>query len=222
MLSNFFRFDILFEFWPQIASGMWVTVKLALAVVVMGIFVGLLIALIRIAGMKVVNLFILIFSDIFRTLPPLVVVIILYFGMPLADISISGFASVWIALAVKLAAFAQEIFYSSLLSVNRGQMDAAEASGLTFWQGIRYILLPQAIRLSIPPITNRTIGTTKGTAIGSVVAVPDILAQAMDVQALVYNTTPLTMAAIGYMIIFFPLVVASRYLEKRYAVSNNK
>lgn len=216
-IDNFFRPDILETYWPMILRAMGTTLQLASVIVVTGLIGGLLLAVIRLFQVRVINFFIKILVDMFRALPPLMVIITLYFALPLINITITGFAAVWIALGFKLAAFAEEIFYASILSVRRGQVEAARASGLTFLQTLSYIVLPQALRISIPPITNRTIGITKGTALGSVVAVPEILAVATDVQAIVYNTTPLTMAAIAYFIIFFPLVTFSRWIETKYA-----
>lgn len=216
IVENFFRPDILSTYWPMIARGMLVTLQLAAAVIVTGLAAGLALALVRVAGLRAVNIGIVVLVDIFRALPPLMVIIVLYFALPYVGITISGFAAVWIALGLKLAVFAEEIFHASLLSVSRGQIEAAQSSGLTFAQTLRHIVLPPALRMSIPPLTNRTIGITKGTALGTVVAVPEILSVATDVQAIVYNTTPLTMAAIAYLVIFFPFVLLSRWIETKY------
>ena len=97
------------------------------------------------------------------------------------------------------------------------QWEAARSTGLSFFQVLRYVVLPQAVRLTIPPLTNRTIAITKSTAIASVVAVQEILGQASAALGFAANTTPLTMAAIAYLIIFMPLVAFSRWIESRFA-----
>ena len=101
--------------------------------------------------------------------------------------------------------------------MDRGQWEAARSTGLSFFQTLCDVVLPQAVRLTIPPLTNRTIVITKSTAIASVVAVPEILAEASAAQGFAANTSPLTMAAIGYLLIFLPLVVLSRWVETRFA-----
>jgi polar amino acid transport system permease protein len=101
--------------------------------------------------------------------------------------------------------------------VDKGQWEAARSTGLSFFQTLCNVVLPQAIRMTIPPLTNRTIVITKSTAIASVVAVPEILSQAGAAQGFSANTTPLTMAAIAYLLIFIPLVAMSRVIESRFA-----
>ena len=116
-----------------------------------------------------------------------------------------------------LAAFAEEIYWAGILSVDRGQWEAARSTGLTFFDTLVHVVLLQAVRLTIPPLTNRTIAITKNTALASVVAVQEILSQAGAAQAFAANTTPLTMASIAYLLIFLPLVVLSRWVETRFA-----
>ena len=114
-----------------------------------------------------------------------------------------------------LAAFAEEIFWAGILSVERGQWEAARATGLAFLETLRFVVLPQAMRLAIPPLTNRAIAIGKSTALASVVAVPEILNQASSAQAIAANPSPLTLAALAYLVIFLPLVAASRWVESR-------
>src|SRR5690606_7811865 len=90
------------------------------------------------------------------------------------------------------------------------------STGLSFAQTLLSVVLPQAIRIAIPPLTNRAISLTKNTSLGSAIGVPDVLGRAMTAQAFSANATPLMMAAIIYVIIFVPLVVAARLLERNY------
>lgn len=113
-------------------------------------------------------------------------------------------------------AFAEEIFWAGITSIPQGQWDAAKAIGLTFAATMRLVILPQAIRLTIPPLTNRTIAITKGTALGSVVAVTEILGQASSAVSNSYNPSPLTLGALAYMILFLPVVIYARRLERRH------
>ncbi|RMF92456.1 MAG: ABC transporter permease subunit, partial [Nitrospinota bacterium] len=110
-----------------------------------------------------------------------------------------------------------EIFRAGLESIPVGQMEAARSTGLTFLQAMRYVVLPQAFRLALPPLTNRTIAITKGTSLGSVIAVEEIINIATSAQSAAANPSPLTMGAILYLIIFAPLVRLSRWIEKRFA-----
>lgn len=214
--TNFLRGDIFAQYWPMIAQGMLVTLELAAAIIVSGLALGLILALLRLAKNRLFNMALRAYVDVCRSLPPLVTIVLLFFGLQTLGLQLTGFVAVWLALAVTLSAYAEEVFHSSLLSISRGQVEAALSSGMTFPMAVRHIVLPQALKRSIAPLTNRTIAITKSTSLASVVAVPEILGQATSIQSLTYNTTPLTMAAVAYVILFFPLVLASRAVEARF------
>ena len=129
----------------------------------------------------------------------------------------NAFTATWLSLSLVLAAFAEEVFWAGILSVHKGQWDAALSLGLSYWKSLREVILPQAIRLTVPPLTNRVISITKGTALGSVVALHEILNVASSGASEAGNPTPLTLGAIAYLILFIPFVWFGRRLEKRFA-----
>ncbi len=214
--ENFFDLAVMAKYLPSIIDGVWVTIHLAVLIVLSGLALGFVLAVVRAFQIRPVNWLIVLVVDVFRALPPIVIMIVFYFALPFVGISMSGFVVAWLSLTLVLASFAEEIFWTGILSVDRGQWEAARSTGLGFLQTLRDVVLPQAVRLTIPPLTNRTIVITKSTAIASVVAVQEILTQASAAQAFSANTTPLTMAAIAYLVIFFPLVVLSRWVESRF------
>lgn len=214
--ENFFDLDVMAKYLPSILDGAWVTVQLAVLIVLSGLALGFALAVVRAFQIRPVNWLIVLVADVFRALPPIVVMIVFYFALPFVGVSMSGFTVAWLSLTLVLASFAEEIFWTGILSVDRGQWEAARSTGLGFLQTLRDVVLPQAVRLTIPPLTNRTIVITKSTAIASVVAVQEILTQASAAQAFSANTTPLTMAAAAYLVIFLPLVVLSRWVESRF------
>ena len=165
--ETFFNWQVMQQYLPKIVEGFFVTIQLALAVVVTGIACGLVLAVVRAARVRAVNFFIVVFVDAFRALPPLVVIILFYFALPTVGVRMSGFVATWLALALVLTAYAEEIFWAGLLAVPKGQLEAARAIGLDFFQSLRYVMLPQAVRITIPPLTNRTIAITKNTALGA-------------------------------------------------------
>ena len=128
-----------------------------------------------------------------------------------------GRIGVVIALALVLMAFAEEIFWAGILSIPRGQWEAARSTGMSFLATLAHVVLPQAVRLAVPPLTNRTIAITKNTALGTVIGVPEILNQATTAESFALNATPLMMGAIAYLVLFVPVVIAGRYLETRFA-----
>jgi polar amino acid transport system permease protein len=216
-LDTFFNWQVIERYFPAIMKGVVVTIEIAAAVVVTGILLGLALAITRAFRVLAINALIVIFVDMFRALPPLVLVLLVYFGLPNAGINLPSFAVLWLVLSLVLAAFAEEIFWAGILSIPKGQWEAARSTGLSFLGTLTYIVLPQAIRLTVPPLTNRTIAITKNTALGMVIGVGEILNQATTAQSFSGNATPLMMGAIAYVVLFIPVVVLGRFLETRFA-----
>jgi polar amino acid transport system permease protein len=214
-LETFFNAKVMAKYLPDIAYGMLVTVELAALVIVSGLAFGLLLALLRSLGFRPVNLLIVFIVDLFRALPPLVIIVFIYFGLPAVGIAPSGFVSTWLSLALVLTAFAEEIFWAGITSIAKGQWEAARSTGLSYGQALINVVLPQALRLTVPPLTNRTIAITKGTALGTVVAVSEILGMASSAVSNSYNPSPLILGSAAYLILFFPMVVFGRWLETR-------
>lgn len=216
-VETFFKASLIEQYWGAVAAGMWVTVEVAIAVVVTGIVVGLILAGVRAYGIRWLNALIIVAVDVLRSLPPLVLVLLCYFGLPNVGITLSAFLVLWLVLAAVLAAFAEEIFWAGITSVRKGQWDAARSTGLSFGGALRYVILPQAVRLTVAPLTSRTIAITKNTALGTVIGVPEILNQATTAVSFAGNATPLTMGAIAYLILFLPVVIFGRWIETRFA-----
>jgi polar amino acid transport system permease protein len=216
-LETFFNAKVMVKYWPDIAYGMLVTVELAVLVVISGLATGLFLALIRSLAIRPLNWLIIFVVDLFRALPPLVIIVLIYFGFPSIDVTPSGFVSTWMSLALVLMAFSEEIFWAGITSVHKGQWEASRSTGLSFGQTLMNVVLPQALRLTIPPLTNRTIAITKGTALGSVVAVNEILGQASSAVSNSYNPSPLILGAAAYLVLFLPVVVLGRWVEKKWS-----
>ncbi|TWT10843.1 amino acid ABC transporter permease [Reyranella sp. CPCC 100927] len=227
-LFTFFNGEVMWEYLPKILSGMWVTTYLAAFVIVTGLALGLLLALLRSILSQTmpaplswlaeaVRLLIIFFVDLMRSVPPLVLIVLFFYGLPALGLDIAGLGATWLALSLVLAAFAEEIYWAGLVAVAKGQWEAARSTGLGFLQTLLYVILPQAIRLTIPPLTNRTIAITKGTALGQVVAVQEILYQAYSGLSFSSNPSPLTLGALAYLALFLPVVVVGRWIETRFA-----
>jgi len=227
-VDTFFNVAVMQRYLPDILAGFFVTCGIAVLVVISGcgiavlvvisgLAIGLLLAVLRSYRIGWINFLIIIFVDLLRALPPLVLILILYFGLPNLGITLSGYVVLWLVLSLVLAAFAEEIFWAGILSVNAGQWLAARSTGLGFFKTMIYVILPQAIRLTIAPLTNRTIAITKNTALGMVIGVGELLNQATTAQSFAGNATPLMMATIAYLILFVPVVYAGRWIETRYA-----
>ena len=215
-IETFFKPEVIVRYTPAMLKAMLVTIEIAVLVVATGLMLGLVLAVLRSFQLRLVNFVIILFVDMFRALPPLVLVVLVYFGLPNVGINLPSLAVLWLVLSLVLAAFAEEIFWAGILSVRKGQWEAARSTGLGFAQTLAYIVLPQAIRLAVPPLTNRTIAITKNTALGTVIGVGEILNQATTAQSFSGNATPLMMGAVAYVVLFIPVVMLGRFLETRF------
>jgi len=215
---TFLNLKVMAEWLPNITAGFALTVLLAALIVVAGLALGLSLAVLRAFGVRVLNWGIVFVVDLFRALPPLVIIVLLYFGLPGMGLSLSGFWATWLSLTLVLAAFSEEIFWAGITATGRGQWDAGRALGLRFLPILFRIILPQAVRMVVPPLTNRTIAITKGTALASVVGVGEILGSAQSAMAFSGNPSPLTLGAIAYALLFLPVVGVGRWIERRAAI----
>lgn len=220
ILYYYFNVPIMLDALPTMMQGLGLTIMLALTTIVIGVSAGLLLALARSYQTRWLSWPIVGFVDIFRSLPQLVIIILIYFALPYAGIQLSPFWSTVLGLSLVLAAFAQESFWAGITATGRGQWEAATATGLSHSATVLFVVLPPAIKTSIPSLTNRIIAVTKGTALGSAIAVQELLAHAQSIQSVVANPSPLTLGALLYMLIFAPMVLFSRWLEWRYRWSN--
>lgn len=218
ILQYFFDWDIIVKSFPFLLKGLVTTLIIAALTIVFGLALGLLLACLRAFHIRLVNLAIIIFADVLRSIPALVLLIVVYFALPEIGIRLSGFVAVVLVLSLVMAAFAEEIIWSGIIAVDQGQWEAGRSTGLTFSQTLGSIVLLQAVQMVIPPLTNKMINITKNTALASVISVSEMLNQASSQQALYANPTPLTLAAILYVALFFPLVLLSRRIEARYSV----
>ncbi|WP_226582059.1 amino acid ABC transporter permease [Acuticoccus sediminis] len=216
-LDTFFKSSVIEKYLPSIAKGVVVTLECAVLVVITGILLGLALALVRAYRIRALNVVIVVFVDMMRALPPLVLILVVYFGLPNVGVSLPNFVVLWLVLMFVLAAFAEEIFWAGITATPKGQWEAARSTGLGFTQTLVWVVMPQAARITIPPLTNRTIAITKNTALGTVIGVPEILNQATTATSFAGNATPLMMGAVAYLILFIPVVIFGRWLETRFA-----
>jgi polar amino acid transport system permease protein len=216
LVFSFFNLEIAWEYLPDILKGMMMTIELGLVVATTGLIVGMALAVLRALQLKPLNFFIICFADIMRALPPLVVIMMLFFAFPYIQISMSAFTATWLALSLVLAAFVEEICWAGIVSVPKGQSEAARSTGLSWLQSMLYVVLPQAVRLTVAPLTNRVIAITKSTALGSVVGLSEVLNNSQSAMSNSGNATPLMLGAIGCLLIFIPVVLLGRWTETRF------
>ena len=215
LIDTFFNARVFVETLPLLWRGLLVTIELGVASIVLGLVLGLVLALVRLYGPGFLQFLARVYIDIFRSIPLLVLLIVIYYALPFVGIRLSSFASATAALTLVSGAYTAEIFRAGIEAIPRGQFEASMALGLSWRQMMTDIILPQAVKIVIPPLTNNCINVVKDTALASVVAMPDLLKQATQAQALAANPTPLITAAIIYIAILWPLVLLVSRFEKR-------
>lgn len=217
IVRYFFDFSLMSAFWPDILRGFLITVQMSVLTVLIGIPLGLALAILRLYGIRPLNWLIIFYIDFFRSIPQLVLIVLAYFALPYFGLVLEPITATVLALAIVLSAFAEEIFWAGINAVHKGQWEAGRSTGLSFSKTLAYIILPQVVRISIPPLTNRAIGISKGTTLGSVVAVPELLNVTSSIQSNVANPTALTVGALLFLVLFLPFVRFTRWLERAYA-----
>ncbi|RCK36904.1 amino acid ABC transporter permease [Thalassospira xiamenensis] len=217
LLSTFFNVPVLLTSLPQLMSGLLVTLQIGVTSIVCGLVGGLFLAVTRLYAPGFVCVIVRLYIDIFRSIPLLVLLIVVYYALPFVGIRLSPFLSAVTALTLVSSAYTAEIFRAGIEAIPHGQFEASAALGLSNRHTMIDVILPQAIRIVIPPLTNNCINVMKDTALASVVAMPDLLKQATQAQALSANPTPLIGAALIYLILLWPMVCVVARLEKRYS-----
>ena len=215
LLDTFFNAEVMARAFPMLMRGLVNSFYLTVAAVSIGTFCGILTCLARLYGPAPLRYLAIGFIDVFRALPILVVLIVIYYALPFVGIRFGSFTAAVIGLSIVMTAFTAEVFRAGIKAVPPGQFEAARALGLPFRPTLTKVILPQALRIAIPPQTSNLILIAKDTSLASVVAMPDLLKEAQDAQALMANPSPLIAAAMIYLIILWPMVRLVAYLEKR-------
>ena len=214
--EQYLDFGVIFDNFDTLLQAFLVTIVLALLAELLGIILGLVLALMKIGRSRLLSAPAQVYIDVFRGTPLLIQIIFIYFATPNLGIRIESlFFAGLVALTLNSAAYVAEIFRSGIQSIDRGQMEAGRASGLTYAQTMRHIIVPQAFRRVIPPLTNEFVMLIKDTSIVSVIGLEELLRSARVLQSATANSTPLVAAAFFYLAICLPLIYLANGLERR-------
>ena len=215
LLDQFFNLEIMAKAGPIVLHGLWMTLLLCLAVIPSGLAAGLVVALLSIARPRALRWPVLVFVDFFRAVPPLVLLIFVYSGLPFVGLRPTPFAAVCIAFLLNNGAYYGEIFRAGIESIGAGQWEAARSSGLRYGQTLLHVVLPQAVRNVLPDLISNTVEVVKLTSLASVVALPELLYSADMARSVTYNTSPIMLAAAIYLLMLWPCVRLLSQLEHR-------
>jgi His/Glu/Gln/Arg/opine family amino acid ABC transporter permease subunit len=218
-MLEFLPFDLshVFKFSQVLLRGALMTVEITAGALVVAIVLGLIWAVAKTSPIRIVRFLVNVYIEIFRDVPALTLLFIIYFGLAYAGIKIQPIPAAILGLGFVGAAILTEVFRSGFEALHHGQREAALAVGMTPLMAMRYIILPQAVRITLPPVGNYAIGLLKDTAIVSAIAAPEIMFYARNLVTSTFETTLVyVLAAILYFCLSFPLAqVVNRLEEKR-------
>ena len=222
VVESFFSATGFEDSFGSVSEGFWLNVKLMLLAEGLVLVVGMAIAVIRslpgpaLAPLRVVAI---VYTDVFRGIPLLLVVFMVGFGLPALQLAVVSDQSVFtygvIALVLVYSAYVAEVYRAGIESVHPSQAAGARSLGLTQWQSMRFVVLPQAVRRVIPPLLNDFIGLQKDTALVSVLGLVEAARAAEQYASTTFNFTGYTMAALLFIAITIPLARVTDYLIER-------
>ena len=214
-IEAFLNAEIALAAAPILWLGFQQTLLLALMTVPLGLAAGIVFAMLSTRREPWLRYPLMAVIDIFRAIPPLVLLVLLYAGLPFAGLDLGAWGAVALAFLLNTGAYYAEILRAGIEAVPRGQPEAARALGLRRWQVWLFVVLPQAVRNVLPDLIGNTLEVVKLTSIASVVALPELLFQARQAQSVTFNATPILVAAVAYFLLLWPFVRLLSRLENR-------
>lgn len=212
-----FELELFLESLPALLQGALMTARLTLVSALIGLAIGVTLGLLRVSSNSVLRYLALAYVTVFRGLPLLVTLLFLYYGLPSVGIQLSAFAVAIIALSVTNGAYVTEIVRAGIQSIEPGQIRAARSLGMSYPLAMRRIILPQALRRVLPPITNEAITLLKNTALVSTIALTDLLRVGMNIMTWKANTfSPFAGVALCYLAMTLSMQGLNAWVERRY------
>jgi aspartate/glutamate/glutamine transport system permease protein len=211
-------FSILTKYFDLYMEGFVNTIYSSIIALIGSFLLGTVIAVFRISSIRPLRWAGTVYVEFIRNIPLLLVVYIFFLGLPSIGITLSGFVCGTIGLAVYTASFIAEAIRAGIMSVPKGQTEAALSSGLTYVQTMRYVILPQAIKIVIPPLSNQFINLVKNTSVLSVIAGLDLMYFGDKIASKTYATfDTYIFVAVFYLVLTLPLSYIALQLERRLA-----
>ena len=214
-VANFANLESLARIYPLLLHGVRVTLLLSRVTIPLAVLGGLLLAVLYSFHLRFLNPVLIMYVDALRAFPVLVLLVLIFYGLPFIGISLPAFPAAVLAIALNNSGYYGEIFRAGIETVPRGQREAARSTGLSAWQTAFSVVLPQAIRNVVAPLAGNTLELIKTTSIATVVALPELLRSARVAQESTYNPTPLTAAAVMYFLLLWPLTRVVARLERK-------
>ena len=216
MVSYTWDFTSVFRYKEAILKGTLVTVELTVLSIICGSIIGLIFCFLKLSSNPLLSSTAKAFIEIFRGLPLLVLLVWLFYAVPpLVGVNYSAFLTAVIALSINLGAFSAEIFRAGILSIDKGQIESSYMLGLSKLQTMKDVVVPQALKTIIPPLSGRYIETIKLTSLASIIAVEELLHVGTTIISVSYRPLEVyTVIAVLYLVIIIPLTMLLKNLEE--------
>jgi polar amino acid transport system permease protein len=215
LIQSFFNVDVMLKVAPLVLRGLGMTLLVCLAVIPLGLLGGIVIALGLRSRFRIVRAATVCMVDLFRAIPPLVLLIFIYSGLPFIGIRLSPYTAVCLAFCLNTSAYYGEIYRAGLESIGAGQSEAARSTGLTPLQTFFHVLLPQAVKNVLPDLLSNTTEVVKLTALASAVGLQEMMYSSDMARSITQNSSPVVLAAAIYLAFLIPVVRLISRLEHR-------
>jgi polar amino acid transport system permease protein len=204
------------SWWPQIAAATWNTILLTIFSFALAVAIGILLALGKLSRFRVVRGSCTAYVEVARGIPALAILFLIYFGLVPLGIVLDAFVAGFVGLGMSAGGYIAEVFRAGIQAVHKGQREAALAVGMTPYMSFRYIILPQAVRIILPPMLNMLIILLKDTSICSLISTPELMLRAKDLAMMSFLPMHLfLLASVIYFLMAWPLSLVTRRVEAR-------
>ncbi|MBR1276977.1 amino acid ABC transporter permease [Bradyrhizobium sp. AUGA SZCCT0283] len=204
------------EFLPILMSGVALTIIVTIGSLLLSTLLGLIWALMRVSGIGVVTGFSAGLINVIRGIPIIVLLFYLYFVMPEFGVTLTALQAAILGLGIAYSAYQAENFRAGIEAIDKGQIEAAQAIGMSWWQTMRRVVLPQAVKIVLPPYGNVMIMMLKDSSQASTITVAELALQGKLIASSTFkNTSVFTLVALMYLTMSIPLILLVRHFEKR-------
>ncbi len=209
--------DYVLNIIPQMLIGCGVTLQIFLITIVCSLPIGLVLAFGRVSSLRILRSLIAFYVWVMRGTPLMLQLLFFYFALPSIGIRFSDFSAAMLAFVLNYAAYFCEIFRSGIQAVPKGQYEAAHTLGMSYVQTMRRIVIPQVLRIVVPPISNETITLVKDTSLVYVLAMNDLMRTARNLVQRDFDITPFLVAGLFYLLATLVLTIMFERLEKHFS-----
>lgn len=219
-----FNFQLIADSLPLLLSGALITIEITALAVGIGFFIGLCVGVARLSSIRLLKYMAIVYADTIRGTPLLIQIFLIYFALPmLIGRQIDPFAAAVVACSINSGAYVSEIFRAGIQAIDKGQMEAARSLGLSWWQAMRFVVLPQAFSKVLPPLGNEFIAMLKDTSLVSVIGFEELTRRGQLIIAKTYGSFEIwSTVALIYLVMTVSISQLVAFLEKRNSIHDQR